>query len=86
MTLRTVFALTLATLALGTSAGTYAQSTEATPYHYGMNLDIAEVISLAPSATSQGQASTATMTYRDSTGQVRSIRYYQPDDAQGNQN
>ncbi|MNC68963.1 hypothetical protein D3C76_1795170 [compost metagenome] len=51
-----------------------------------MNLDIAEVISLAPSAKIQGQASTATMTYRDSTGQVRSIRYYQPDNAQGNQN
>ncbi|MFJ4156489.1 DUF2790 domain-containing protein [Pseudomonas sp. NPDC089752] len=82
MTLRNVFALTLA---LGTSAGAFAKS-EATTYRYGMDLDIAEVIRLEPSASTQGHASTATMTYRDTTGQVRSVRYYQPDTAQANQN
>ncbi|MFK0312172.1 DUF2790 domain-containing protein [Pseudomonas sp. NPDC090233] len=84
MTLRNVFALTLA---LGTSAGAFAQSTEATPsYRYGMDLDIAEVIRLEPSATTQGHSSTATMTYRDTSGQVRSVRYYLPDTTQANQN
>ena len=85
MTLRNVFALTLA---LGTSAGAFAQATEATPsYRYGMDLDIAEVIRLEPSATTtQGHSSTATMTYRDTSGQVRSVRYYQPDTTQANQN
>lgn len=76
MTLRKSFALTVTTLALGTSAGSFAS--EATPYHYGMDLDIAKVISIDAPTSAQGQASTATLTYRDSSGQLRAVSYVQP--------
>ena len=76
MTLRKAFALTVTTLALGTSAGSFASG--ATPYHYGMDLDIAKVISIDAPTSAQGQASTATLTYRDSSGQLRAVSYVQP--------
>ncbi|MBV4506351.1 DUF2790 domain-containing protein [Pseudomonas sp. BW13M1] len=76
MTLRKAFALTVTTLALGTSASSFAS--EATPYRYGMDLDIAKVISIDAPTSAQGQASTATLTYRDSSGQLRAVSYVQP--------
>jgi hypothetical protein len=49
MTLRTILALGVTTLAIGTSAGAFA--TEASAYRYGMNLDIAQVVTVeAPTA------------------------------------
>jgi len=75
--------LAAATLSLATSAGAFA--TEATPYHYGMDLDIAQVITVDTPAASQGHASRATLTYRDSSGQLRAVSYSQPTTA-SNQN
>ncbi|WDY57921.1 DUF2790 domain-containing protein [Pseudomonas sp. PSKL.D1] len=86
MTLRKAFALTVATLTLGASAGAFAQSTEATPYRYGMNLDIAKVISVDSPSSAQGQVNTATLTYRDSNGEVRRVSYSQPNTSLANQN
>lgn len=79
-------AFTFATLALVTSTGAFAQSLEATPYHYGMALDIAQVIAVEAPATTQGHTATATMTYRDSSGQVRTLSYSQPNTTLANQN
>jgi len=76
MTLRKAFAVTVTTLALGTSVSSFAS--EATPYHYGMDLDIAKVVSVDAPASTQGQTSTATLTYRDSSGQLRAVSYVQP--------
>ncbi|MDF9619940.1 DUF2790 domain-containing protein [Pseudomonas entomophila] len=72
MTLRKAFALTVTALTLGTSAGAFA--TEATPYRYGMELDIAQVVKVDAPATTQD----ATLTYRDSSGQLRAVSYMQP--------
>lgn len=79
-------ALTAATFALVTSTGAFAQSVEATPYHYGMALDIAQVIAVQTPANAQGHTITATLTYRDSNGQVRSLSYSQPNTNLANQN
>lgn len=76
MTLRKAFAVTVTTLALGTSVSSFANET--TPYRYGMDLDIAKVISIDAPTSAQGQASTATLTYRDSSGQLRAVSYEQP--------
>ncbi|MCE1118956.1 MULTISPECIES: DUF2790 domain-containing protein [Pseudomonas] len=76
MTLRTILALGATTLAIGTSAGAFA--TEATAYRYGMNLDIAQVVTVEAPATSQGHTSTAILTYRDSNGQLQAVSYSQP--------
>lgn len=73
MTLRKAFALTATALTLGTSAGAFA--TEATPYHYGMDLDIAQVVKVDAPTSTQGHA---TLTYRDSNGQLRAVSYVQP--------
>lgn len=76
MTLRKAFAFTVTTLALGTSATAFA--TETTPYHYGMKLDIAQVIAVDAPANAQDDSHTATLTYRDSSGQLRAVSYAQP--------
>ncbi|BBR54878.1 MULTISPECIES: DUF2790 domain-containing protein [Pseudomonas] len=69
-------ALAIATLTFGTSVGAFAQS--ATPYHYGMNLDIARVIAVDAPANTASYASTATLTYRDSHGKLQKISYLRP--------
>ncbi|MGE7990151.1 DUF2790 domain-containing protein [Pseudomonas sp. NPDC089554] len=68
-------AIAIATFTLGTSVSTFAQT--ATPYQYGMDLDIDHVISVDAKATT-GHASTATLTYRDSDGQVQKVSYIRP--------
>ncbi|MDF0734228.1 DUF2790 domain-containing protein [Pseudomonas entomophila] len=83
-TLRTLFAI--ATLTVGTSVTAFAQTTEATPYRYGMNLDIAQVIAVDAPAGAKGHASTATLTYRDSSGQVQKVSYIRPNTTAANQN
>ncbi|MHC6228024.1 DUF2790 domain-containing protein [Pseudomonas sp. X10] len=86
MTIRKLFAITLATLTLGTSAGAFAQATEATPYRYGMNLDIAQVIAIDAPTNAQDQVVTTTMTYRDSSGRVQAVSYDQLNTNRANQN
>ncbi|WP_248917981.1 DUF2790 domain-containing protein [Pseudomonas entomophila] len=76
MTLRKAFALTATALTLGTSAGAFA--TEATPYRYGMDLDIAQVVKVEAPASTQGHTGNATLTYRDSNGQLHAVSYSQP--------
>ncbi|MEA5672826.1 DUF2790 domain-containing protein [Pseudomonas sp. MH2] len=78
-------AFAIATLTLGTTAGAFAQSIEATPYHYGMNLDIAQVIAVDAPNSTRSHASAATLTYRDSSGQVQKVSYIHPTTA-ANQN
>ena len=68
-------AIAIATFVLGSSASAFAQT--ATPYQYGMDLDIAQVIAVDAKATT-GHASTATLTYRDSDGQVQKVSYIRP--------
>lgn len=76
MTLRTILALGVTTLAIGTSSGAFA--TEATAYRYGMNLDIAQVVTVETPTVTQGHTSTAILTYRDSNGQLQAVSYSQP--------
>jgi len=76
MTLRTILALGVTTLAIGTNAGAFA--TEATAYRYGMNLDIAQVVTVEAPTALQGHTSTAILTYRDSNGQLQAVSYSQP--------
>lgn len=76
MTLRTLLALGVTTLAIGTSAGAFA--TEATPYRYGMSLDIAQVVTVEAPAITQGHTGTAVLTYRDSNGRLQAVSYSQP--------
>ncbi|MFB4394560.1 DUF2790 domain-containing protein [Pseudomonas sp. LS_1] len=76
-------AIALATFALGTSASAFAQT--ATPYQYGMDLDIAHVIAVDAPANATGYASTATLTYRDSDGKVQKVSYIRPNN-NANQN
>ncbi|MGE7990763.1 DUF2790 domain-containing protein [Pseudomonas sp. NPDC089554] len=68
-------AIAIATLTLGTSVSVFAQSV--TPYQYGMDLDIDQVISVDTKATSS-HVNTATVTYRDSDGQVQKFSYIRP--------
>ncbi|MFJ4067732.1 DUF2790 domain-containing protein [Pseudomonas sp. NPDC089996] len=74
MTISKVFAI--ATLTLGTSIGAFAQT--ATPYQYGMNLDIAQVIAVDDSVNATESSGTATLTYRDSDGKVHKVSYLRP--------
>jgi len=69
-------AVTIATLTFGVSVGAFAQS--ATPYHYGMNMDIARVIALDAPGNAASYTSTATLTYRDSDGNLQEISYLRP--------
>ncbi|RRV35191.1 DUF2790 domain-containing protein, partial [Pseudomonas sp. o96-267] len=56
---------------------TLAHSAEATSYRYGQNLDIAKVISINVPNSSLCEVVTATMTYRNSAGDVEVLDYEQ---------
>ncbi|MBH3341100.1 DUF2790 domain-containing protein [Pseudomonas mendocina] len=77
MKTRTLFANALTAIALSASLTTLAHSAEATPYHYGQNLDIAKVISIDAPNSAQCEVVTAQMTYRNSTGEVETLSYEQ---------
>ncbi|MBP3061007.1 Protein of unknown function [Ectopseudomonas chengduensis] len=77
MKTRTLFANALTAIALSASLTTLAHSAEATPYHYGQNLDIAKVISIDVPNSAQCEVVTAQMTYRNSTGEVETLSYEQ---------
>lgn len=81
MTIRKTFAIV--TLTLGASVGAFAQT--ATPYHYGMDLDIDKVVSVDATPSNSGQNSIATLTYRDSHGKEQKVSYIRPNTA-ANQN
>ncbi|MBG0845959.1 DUF2790 domain-containing protein [Pseudomonas chengduensis] len=85
MKTRTLFATALTALALSASLTTLAHSAEATPYRYGQNLDIAKVISIDVPNSSQCEVVTATMTYRNSAGDVEVLDYKQLSSACANQ-
>ena len=77
MKTRTLFATALTAIALSASLTTLAHSTEATPYRYGQNLDIAKVISIDVPNSPQCEVVTAQMTYRNSVGDVKVLDYEQ---------
>ncbi|MGA4446922.1 DUF2790 domain-containing protein [Ectopseudomonas chengduensis] len=77
MKTRTLFATALTALALSASLTTLAHSAEAMSYRYGQNLDIAKVISIDEPNSSQCEVVTATMTYRNSAGDVEVLDYKQ---------
>ncbi|MFJ3448723.1 DUF2790 domain-containing protein [Pseudomonas sichuanensis] len=76
MTLRTILALGVTTLAISTSGGAFA--TETSAYRYGMKLDIAQVVTVEAPSAIEGHTSTAILTYRDSNGQLQAVSYSQP--------
>ncbi|MBT9238684.1 hypothetical protein D3C76_754550 [compost metagenome] len=69
-------AIAIATLTFGASVSAFAQT--ASPYQYGMHLDIAQVIAVDAPANATGHASTATLTYRDSDGKLQKVSYLRP--------
>ncbi|MCW1938018.1 DUF2790 domain-containing protein [Pseudomonas sp. MDMC_285] len=77
MKTRTLFATALTAIALSASLTTLAHSAEVTPYRYGQNLDIAKVISIDVPNSAQCEVVTATMTYRNSAGDVEVLDYEQ---------
>lgn len=81
MTITKAFAIV--TLTLGANVGAFAQT--ATPYHYGMDLDIDKIVSVEATPSNGGPNSIATLTYRDSHGEEQKLSYIRPDFA-ANQN
>ncbi|WP_421684110.1 DUF2790 domain-containing protein [Stutzerimonas urumqiensis] len=57
------------------SAGPANENTDARTYHYGMDLDIAEVLSTDIPNSTRCKVVEAKMTYRDSEGAVEILRY-----------
>ncbi|KIC82221.1 hypothetical protein BIW19_14460 [Pseudomonas putida] len=76
MIMTIIKAIAITTLTFGSSVGAFAQT--ASPYQYGMNLDIAQVIAVEASGHATDHADTATLTYRDSDGKVQKISYLRP--------
>ena len=68
----TVMLASTGVFAAEVSAGSDVQ---ATPYTYGMNLDVAEVISIQEAPHRRCELVPTEMTYRDSQGQVKSVSY-----------
>lgn len=88
MNMRTLLMTT--TLACTAFAG-FAQanetsSSQAVPYHYGMQLQVAKVISLTEPQTLECQVVTANMKYIDKSGKPAEITYRKFSDACSYQN
>ncbi|WP_025127385.1 DUF2790 domain-containing protein [Pseudomonas sp. PH1b] len=73
MNLRT--GLTAALLLSALSGLAQADSTVAVPYHYGMPLHVAKVISMSEPDTADCKVITADMKYIDNTGKAEEITY-----------
>lgn len=84
MNLRT--GLTAALLLSALSGLAQADNTTAVPYHYGMPLHVAKVISMSEPDTQDCKVITADMKYIDQAGQPREITYSKLSDACSNQN
>lgn len=70
---------TLAAILLLSSAGAMAadensEAQAATPYQYGMNLDVKEVVSIS-STPDSCKVEPATMVYRDHNGEANTLSY-----------
>ncbi|MEN5092649.1 DUF2790 domain-containing protein [Pseudomonas protegens] len=84
MNLRTGLTAALLLSALGGLA--QADSTTAVPYHYGMPLHVAKVISMSEPDTQDCKVITADMKYIDQAGKPAEITYSKLSDACSNQN
>lgn len=77
MNIRTLLATTTLTLAALTG---YAQAdtsnVPAKPYHYGMPIDVAKVISLEEPPSADCEVVNAKLTYLDSSGNVEAFTYF----------
>jgi hypothetical protein len=85
MKTRNLFAATLAAVSLSASLGAFAQNSTATPYRYGLPLDMVKVIAIDVPASPQCEVVTAKMTYRNGTGAVEVLAYQQLSSACSNQ-
>ena len=56
-------------------ASVAADGVQATPYTYGMKLDVAEVLGVTEAPHARCELVPTEMTYRDSQGQVKSVSY-----------
>jgi len=73
-------------LALFASAGAVQADTtdtavQAMPYHYGMSLDIAKVVSMTEPSTLECKVVTADMKFIDTAGKLEEITYLKLSDA-----
>ncbi|MGR4043530.1 hypothetical protein BLX41_12690 [Pseudomonas protegens] len=84
MNLRT--GLTAALLLSALSGLAQADSSSAVPYHYGMPLHVAKVISMSEPDTQDCKVITADMKYIDQAGKPEEITYSKLSDACSNQN
>lgn len=65
----------------GIAHATTVSDSTAVPYHYGMALNVAKVISMTEPDTMECKVVTAQMTFVDTTGQHRDISYSKLSDA-----
>ena len=70
----------------GLAQANETSSSQAVPYHYGMPLQVAKVISLTEPQTQDCQVVTANMKYIDKSGQPAQITYQKLSDACSYQN
>ncbi|NBF02017.1 DUF2790 domain-containing protein [Pseudomonas sp. Fl5BN2] len=76
-----------AVLLLSAASGlAQADSTTAVPYHYGMPVHVAKVISMSEPETQDCKVITADMKYIDNAGKPEEITYRKLSDACSNQN
>lgn len=79
--MRTHRALITAALLAGLATGALADTPKPVPYTYGMNLDVAKVLSIEEPHPLTCQLVEATMTYLDTHGQTRAVTYTKQSDA-----
>lgn len=70
----------------GLAQANETSSSQAVPYHYGMQLRVAKVISLTEPQTQECQVVTANMKYIDTSGKPAEITYQKLSDACSYQN
>lgn len=70
----------------GLAQANETSSSQAVPYHYGMPLQVAKVISLTEPQTQECQVVTANMKYIDKSGKPAQITYQKLSDACSYQN
>ncbi len=67
--------------AYDTSASTSTSTSNATPYHYGMTLNVGKVVSLTEPITNECKVVVADMKYIDTSGKPEEISYSKLSDA-----
>ncbi|MDR8362893.1 DUF2790 domain-containing protein [Pseudomonas sp. JL3] len=88
MNMRTLLMTTAlaCTAFVGFAQANETSSSQAVPYHYGMQLQVAKVISLTEPQTLECQVVTANMKYIDKSGKPAEITYRKFSDACSYQN